>query len=77
VVTRAVAELPVLRAWSQRLFKTRHLHALPNGLLALKGGNINGEIRALPKGGYVETYKISDFFPGAYFEEKHVVYLQA
>lgn len=76
VVTRAVAELAQLRIWSQRLFKTKHTHAMPNGLVALKGGNIRQEIKALPKGEYVETYPVSDFFEEEYFKEKYVVYLQ-
>jgi 16S rRNA (guanine527-N7)-methyltransferase len=78
VVTRAVAELNMLRQWtSQRLFKTKESHTLPNGLIALKGGNLKAEIKALPKGEYTETYPISDFFEEEYFQEKYVVYLQA
>lgn len=77
VVTRAVAELNMLRQWtSQRLFKTKESHTLPNGLIALKGGNLKAEIKALPKGEYTETYPISDFFEEDYFQEKFVVYLQ-
>lgn len=77
VVTRAVAELNMLRQWtSQRLFKTKESHTLPNGLIALKGGNLKAEIKALPKGEYTETYPISDFFEEEYFQEKYVVYLQ-
>lgn len=77
VVTRAVAELNMLRLWtSQRLFKTKESHSLPNGLIALKGGNLKAEIKALPKGEYTETYPISDFFEEAYFQEKYMVYLQ-
>jgi len=76
VVTRAVADMDQLRMWSQRLFKTQHTHALPNGLIALKGGNIRQEIKALPKGEYVETNPISSFFEEEYFKEKYVVYLQ-
>lgn len=78
VVTRAVAELDTLRQWtSQRLFKTKEAHSLPNGLIALKGGNLKAEIKALPKGEYTETYPISDFFEEEYFREKYLVYLQA
>ncbi len=77
VVTRAVAELDQLRRWtSQRLFKTKESHSMPNGLIALKGGKIKAEIKALPKGEYTETYPVSDFFEEEYFKEKFVVYLQ-
>lgn len=77
VVTRAVAELNQLRLWtSQRLLKTKESHKLPNGLIALKGGNIRMEIKALPKGEYAEATPVSDFFEEEYFKEKFVVYLQ-
>ena len=77
VVTRAVAELNLLRQWtSQRLLKPKESHPLPNGLIALKGGKIREEIKALPKGEYVETTPVSDFFEEDYFKEKYLVYLQ-
>jgi 16S rRNA (guanine527-N7)-methyltransferase len=76
VVTRAVAELSQLRIWSQRIFKMKHTHAIPNGLIALKGGNIRQEAQALPKGEYVEMRPVSDFFEEEYFKEKYAVYLQ-
>ncbi len=76
VVTRAVAALPQLLTWCQRLAKEKHLHAVPNGLIALKGGNLNTEIKALPRGEYTETYPICSYFDESYFEEKYVVYLQ-
>lgn len=75
VVTRAVAELNQLRLWSQRLLKNKHFHVMPNGLFALKG-NVQAEIKALPKGEYTEVYPVSDFFEEKYFQKKYVVYLQ-
>lgn len=76
VVSRAVAALPQLFEWSRRLFKNEQQHFIPNGLLALKGGNVAKEIKALPKGEYAEAYPISDFFDEPFFEEKYVVYVQ-
>lgn len=76
VVTRAVAELEQLRQWTQRLFKAKQQHPVPNGLVALKGGKLQSEIKAMPKGEYVETYPISKFFREEFFQEKFVVYLQ-
>lgn len=77
VVTRAVAVLPQLKLWSQRMFKEKEQNGMPNGLIALKGGDVQGEIKTLPKGEYTEVYPISDFFDEPYFEEKYVVYVQA
>ena len=77
IVTRAVAVMPQLRIWTQRLFKEKEMNSMPNGLIALKGGNVEKEIKDLPKGEYTEVYPISDFFEEEYFKEKFVVYLQA
>lgn len=76
VVTRAVATLDKLVLWCFPLIKKRHIHALPNGLLALKGGNMKEEIKALGKGHYAEVNSITKFFKNPYFEEKVVVYVQ-
>ncbi|MCB0705021.1 MAG: 16S rRNA (guanine(527)-N(7))-methyltransferase RsmG [Saprospiraceae bacterium] len=77
VFTRAVATLDKLAIWTQHLYKRDQRHALPNGLFALKGGNLGSEIKALPKGNYTEVFPISEFFKEAFFEGKSVVYLQA
>jgi len=76
VVTRAVATLDKLMLWSRRLIKKEHIHAIPNGLIALKGGNLKAEIKLLPKRDYTETYAISDFVEGEFFETKFIVYVQ-
>lgn len=77
VVSRAVAELNLLVTWGMRLIKNQHQHALPNGLIALKGGNVKQEIQALPRGSYAEMQPLSDFFNEPYYEEKYAVYVQA
>lgn len=76
IVTRAVASLDKLMTWTQRLYKTDHHHFMPNGLIALKGGDLKKEIKALGKGNYVEKYSVWDFFEGEFFEEKFVIYVQ-
>lgn len=77
VLSRGVAPLDQLYNWSRRLFAQKHKHALPNGLLALKGGNLQAEIKNLPRGIYSELFPIADFFQETYYEEKFVVYVQA
>jgi 16S rRNA (guanine527-N7)-methyltransferase len=78
VVTRAVTSLDKLLVWSQRLLKKKHTHVLPNGILALKGGDLHAEILVLPGKGreYTEIFPIRDFFRTEFFEEKSVVYVQ-
>jgi 16S rRNA (guanine527-N7)-methyltransferase len=76
IVTRAVAQLDQLVKWSRHLINKQQVHALPNGFLALKGGDVREEIKALGKSQYAETNSITKFFKVAYFEEKSVVYVQ-
>ncbi len=76
VVTRAVAQFDQLYRWSQKLISKKHQHALPNGILALKGGNIKEEIKAMGKGIYAEIRPIPKIFQEPYFDEKAVVYVQ-
>jgi len=76
VVCRAVASLDKLINWSFRLLKNKQVHAIPNGLITLKGGNIKAEVNALPRREYVEIYPISKYFAEEFFEEKCVVYVQ-
>ena len=76
VVTRAVAKLDQLVRWSMRLIHENDQHALPNGLIALKGGDLKKEVRTVPKGNYSEVTKLQKLLPEAYFEEKSLVYVQ-
>lgn len=76
VTSRGVATLDQLLNWSRRLIKKQQRHAMPNGIIALKGGDLQEEIKALPKGEYVEVFPIRDYFREPFFEEKWVVYLQ-
>ncbi len=78
VLSRGVATLDKLILWSQKFLKKKHIHILPNGILALKGGNLSAEIRELPGKGkeYTEVYPIRNYFREAFFDEKSVVYVQ-
>ncbi len=77
VVTRAVAKLDRLLAWTKHRMKKQERHAIPNGLIALKGGDIETEIKALHNREYIEIYPISDFFEETIFEGKDIVYVQS
>jgi 16S rRNA (guanine527-N7)-methyltransferase len=76
VVTRAVALMEKIVPWSMPLIREKQLHALPNGILALKGGDVKEELKALPRGTYAEIYPIKDMFSEPFFVEKSVVYVQ-
>lgn len=76
IICRAVASLEKLVAWSFPLLKKKQRHVVPNGLITLKGGDLNDEIKALGRGHYVDLEPISDFFDDPYFETKYIVYVQ-
>lgn len=76
VITRAVAALERLLPWGQRLIATKQKNAFPNGLIALKGGAIEKEIKQLSNKEYVEIAPIKDYFQEEYFVEKSIVYVQ-
>jgi 16S rRNA (guanine527-N7)-methyltransferase len=73
VVTRAVAELPLLVQWSEKLISPHQNHAIPNGLICLKGGDLKEEIKPFKK--RVQVYELSSWFKEEYFETKKIVYL--
>ena len=78
VLSRGVTTLDQLLRWSQPLLKKKHAHAYPNGIIALKGGDLQTEIKALPGRGadYSEIFPIRSFFKEPFFDEKMVVYVQ-
>ncbi len=78
VVTRAVAPLLQLLNWSRPLIKKKHIHAYPNGIIALKGGDLSAEVNALPGKGrnFVELMPLRENYDIPFFQEKFVVYMQ-
>jgi 16S rRNA (guanine527-N7)-methyltransferase len=76
VVTRAVATYDKLAFWSLKTLKKKQQHGIPNGIIALKGGNVREEFKLIAGKPYFELTPISTWFKEAYFEEKFVAYLQ-
>jgi len=76
VVTRAVAKSDKLIEWGRPLLKRKHAHAYPNGIIALKGGDIESELAELGDHEYSEYHAIQEAFPEDYFRDKYVVYIQ-
>ena len=73
VISRAVMPLSDLVKLVRKNVSHNHQNAMPNGLMVLKGGNLQGELQPFHK--YVETTDISKIFTGEWFKEKYVVYL--
>lgn len=74
IVSRAVTALPEFYSWVRNKIEPSDKNALPNGILALKGGNVESELVDFRKRATV--YPISSFFKEEFFETKKIVYLQ-
>ena len=73
VISRAVMPLGDLVKLIRKNVSHQHQNAMPNGLMVLKGGNLDGETQPFRK--YVELTDISQIFTGEWYKEKSVVYL--
>ena len=72
VVSRAVTTLPEFMKWVSGSIRKGNSHSLPNGILYLKGGDLEAELAPLK--GKFKLFDLSDFFTEAFFETKKVVH---
>lgn len=73
VVSRAVMPLPDLVKLVRKNISNKHRNAIPNGLIVLKGGDLQAEVAP-----YIKTAEIapcSRWFRGEWFETKQLIYL--
>lgn len=74
VVTRAVMPLTDLMRCVRKNIDRSHQHnALPNGIIALKGGELNREMASMRN--ICTTWDVSEFFTEPYFETKKIVHV--
>lgn len=73
VVSRAVMQLPELVKICRKNISKEQLNALPNGIICLKGGNIEAEIQ--PFKSIVDVTDLKSIFNEEFFNDKKIVYL--
>ena len=73
IVSRAVMPLPDLHKMMRKNISKEQRNALPNGIICLKGGDLQEEIK--PFRNIVEINDISQFFKEEWFKEKNIIYL--
>lgn len=73
IVSRAVTTLEEFVPWVKKKVSKVQYHSLHNGILYLKGGDLEAELS--PFGKKVRTWDISDFFDEEFFATKKVIYL--
>lgn len=73
VVSRAVMRLDEIVPLVKRLIDAKCINSLPNGLICLKGGELDSEIHNYRRSVLIEQLK--NWFDEPFFETKKVVYL--
>ena len=72
IVSRAVAQMETFQRWVKNKVHKKQNHALKNGILYLKGGDLTEELANFPK---ATIYDLPSFFEEGFFETKKVVHL--
>ena len=73
VVSRAVTSLPVFYKWVRNSIHKRNKNKLRNGILYLKGGDIESEISGFNK--IVNVYPLNRYFEEPFFETKKLIHI--
>lgn len=73
VVSRAVMQLQELVGFTKQLVHHTQRNGMPNGLICLKGGELQAELRPFKR--IVEVQELYPTFEEEYFKTKKVVYL--
>lgn len=72
IVSRAVAAMPTFVRWTKGKIAKESHHERRNGILYLKGGDLEEELQDYKT---AEVYELSSFFEEDFFETKKLVYL--
>ncbi|MDR1454396.1 MAG: 16S rRNA (guanine(527)-N(7))-methyltransferase RsmG [Tannerella sp.] len=74
VVSRAVMPLPDMARLARKNIRREQQNALPNGLICLKGGDVQHEVRPFRQRAVV--LPLEDCYKDPFFKEKKVIYIQ-
>jgi 16S rRNA (guanine527-N7)-methyltransferase len=74
VVSRAVTRLKEFYPWVKGKFSNQSKNTLANGILYLKGGDLQEEIAE--SGLTVQQFHLKDYFSEEFFETKQVIYVK-
>lgn len=73
VVSRAVTRLKPFYQWVKNKFRKESFNALPNGILYLKGGDLDEELKEAKK--KYQLFDLPVYFDEDFFETKKVVFV--
>ena len=72
IVSRAVTRMPLFFKWVKKNIKSQSIHEIENGILYLKGGNLQDELKSFPKS---TIYNLNSYLKDSFFETKKLVHL--
>ncbi len=75
IVSRAVTDLNTFVQWTRNKIHKKQINSLRNGILYLKGGEIDEELEAIKKSYKYKTFPLSSEFKGEFFETKKLLHL--
>jgi len=73
IVSRAVTAFPAFYNWVRTKVKHESKNELKNGILYLKGGDLNDELKDFKS--RIKAFEISKFYSEPFFETKKIIYL--
>ena len=73
-MSRAVTAFPAFVALTRKRIRESSFNDLSNGILYLKGGDFEEEIRDFKD--KISVYNIPDFFEEEFFETKKLIYMK-
>ncbi|HMR57592.1 MAG TPA: 16S rRNA (guanine(527)-N(7))-methyltransferase RsmG [Cyclobacteriaceae bacterium] len=73
IISRAVTRMKEFHGWIYNKAKAQSVHNLDNGILYLKGGDLDEEMNELKRP--YSVYNLSDYFKEEFFETKKVIYV--
>ena len=76
VVSRAVASVEKLLSWSRPRIQNKDINAISNGMIMLKGGDLDQLKKEMKITDYYEHFQISEWTDIPYYLEKYIFYIQ-
>ena len=74
ILTRAVADMSTILKWTKNNISPNSDNLVPNGIIALKGGDLDKELSRIEN---KKIVAINDYFDDHYFINKKLVYIPA
>ncbi len=73
IVSRAVTRMKEFHGWVRNKIKDKSIHSLDNGILYLKGGDLDEELDELKT--MYALYTLTDYFEEDFFQTKKIVFI--